>query len=225
MRTHILWDIDGTLIRNSRDGAAVYLDAFTRVVGTPPRRLITNPHGMTEGQLLAELLKLNEHPPTMIDDVLAELDLRAQALHDKGFVREPVVGGTHALLEVARHGWTNALLTGNGPLHSRIKLMAAGYSMDEFNWRDSFFGDRSPDRHHLTSLVAPTLGKGTHVIIGDTPNDGLAADSASLPFIAVATGAYTVSDLRHTNALLVVDNLETGIDELIGVIAELDQRG
>jgi phosphoglycolate phosphatase-like HAD superfamily hydrolase len=225
VKTHILWDIDGTLIHNSRDGATVYLDAFTRVTGAPPRRRITNPHGMTEGQLLAKLLELNGHPSTMLDDLLNELDGRTRAQHDSGFVREAVAGGPQALRHVSSRGWTNSLLTGNGPQHSRYKLLAAGYSIDDFNWQSSFFGDRSPDRHHLTSLVAPLLGEGTNVIIGDTPNDGLAADSAALPFIAVATGAYSVADLRDTNALLVVDNLETGIDDLLGTIAELTQRG
>lgn len=222
--THILWDIDGTLIRNSRDGATVYLEAFTRVVGVPPGRLITNPHGMTEGQLFAQLLELNGHSQAMLDDVLTELDVLTQAMHESGYVREAVAGGPRALHEVAQRGWTNALLTGNGPLHSRIKLAAAGYSVDEFNWQNSFFGDRSPDRHHLTSQVSSMPGDGIRVIIGDTPNDGLAADSASLPFIAVATGAYSVAALRDTSALLVVDDLETGLENVLDTIANLSQR-
>ena len=225
MRTHILWDIDGTLIRNSPDGATVYVDAFTRVTGGPPPRLIANPHGMTEGQLLAELLELNGHPTSMLDDVLTELDECTRSQHEQGFRREAVAGGSRALCEVTNRGWTNGLLTGNGPLHSRYKLLAAGYSAEDFSWETSFFGDRSPDRHHLTSLVAPRLGEGIHVIIGDTPNDGLAADSAALPFIAVATGAYSVTDLRSTHALLVVDDLVHGLDDVLGTIAELIQRG
>lgn len=224
MTTHILWDIDGTLIHNSRDGATVYVDAFTRVTGAPPQRRIASPHGMTEGQLLAELLQLNGHSPAMLDDLLTELDSRTQAQHDLGFTREAVAGGQRALREVSRHGWTNALLTGNGPQHSRFKLLAAGYSLNDFNWQNSFFGDRSPNRSHLTSLVAPLLGAGPHVIIGDTPNDGLAADSAQLPFIAVATGAFSVADLRNTNARLVISDLESGIDDVIGIIAELATR-
>ena len=225
METHILWDIDGTLIRNSPDGAAVYREAYTRVTGAAPRRTIQNPHGMTEGQLLAQLLELNGHPSSMLDAVLAELEDRIGALHDSGFTREAVAGGARALREVANRGWTNGLLTGNGPLHSRSKLVAAGYSIDDFSWETSFFGDRSPDRHHLTALVAPLLGAGTHVIIGDTPNDGLAANSANIPFIAVATGVYTVSDLRSTRALVVVEDLERGLEDVLGAISKLNQRG
>lgn len=225
MKTHILWDIDGTLIHNSREGAAVYTDAFTHVVGAPPQYFLETPHGMTENQLLAELLELNGKPHQMLDDVLAELEVRTKAMHERGFARFAVAGGPQALREVETRGWVNALLTGNGPQHSRYKLLAAGYSTDDFSWANSFFGDRSPNRSHLTALVAPRLGDGTHVIIGDTPNDGHAADSASLPFIAVATGAYSVAELRQTSALVVVEDLVGGLDDVLGTIAELTQRG
>lgn len=225
MTMHILWDIDGTLIHNSKDGAAVYLEAFTHVTGTEPQKFITNPHGQTEGQILTALLELNGHPATMLDDVLAELDARTQKLLETGYVRTAVVGGPDALRDVGGRGWTNALLTGNGPQHSRVKLTAAGYAEGDFNWTNSFFGDRSPDRHHLTSLVAPILGEQPSVIIGDTPNDGLAADSARIPFIAVATGAYSVGELRDTSALVVVEDLVAGRDDVLGTIAELAQRG
>lgn len=225
MKTHILWDIDGTLIRNSPEGVTVYFDAFSRAIGVAPRHLIANPHGMTEGQLLTELLEINNEPTTKLGDLLLELDVSTRAQHDQGFAREAVAGGAEALREMERRGWTNALLTGNGPLHSRYKLLAAGYSTDEFSWEKSFFGDRSPNRPHLTSLVIPRLGDGTHVIVGDTPNDGVAADAASLPFIAVATGAYSAAELRHTSALVVVDDLVGGLDEVLGTIAELSQRG
>lgn len=222
---HILWDIDGTLIHNSRDGAAVYLEAFTHVTGAAPHALITNPHGQTEAQILTALLELNGHPATMLDDVLTELDRRTHALHESGYVRTPVAGGPDALLAATRHGWANALLTGNGQQHSRVKLTAAGYAEEDFDWTNSFFGDRSPDRHHLTALVATVLGDQPRVIVGDTPNDGVAADSAGIPFIAVATGAYTVADLRDTSALVVVDDLVSGLDDVLGAIEELDKRG
>ncbi|WP_231595425.1 MULTISPECIES: HAD family hydrolase [unclassified Salinibacterium] len=222
---HILWDIDGTLIHNSTDGATVYLEAFTHVTGEAPRQFITNPHGQTEGQILAALLEINGHPAAMLDDVLTELDVRTAKLLETGYVRTAVPGGPAALLHAAGHGWTNALLTGNGPQHSRVKLTAAGYSEEDFDWTHSFFGDRSPDRHHLTSLVATMLGDRPSVIIGDTPNDGIAADSAQIPFIAVATGAYSVADLRDTSALVVVDDLVGGLEDVLGTIDELARRG
>jgi len=199
----------------------VYLDAFTRVTGAAPQRLILNPHGKTEGQILADLLELNGHPTRLLDDVLAELDVRTQALHENGYVRTAVAGGPTALRRAAELGWTNALLTGNGPQHSKIKLLAAGYNVEDFDWNNSFFGDRSPDRHHLTALVSPALGNQPAVIIGDTPNDGLAADSANIPFIAVATGAYGVAELRDTSALVVVDDLVAGLDEVLATIRDL----
>jgi len=222
---HILWDIDGTLIHNSKDGAAVYLETYTHVTGAAPEHFISNPHGQTEGQIFTTLLERNGHPVEMLDDILVELDIRTGKLREHGYLRSPVPGGVAAVQDVARRGWTNALLTGNGSQHSRVKLTAAGYAEDDFNWATSFFGDRSPDRHHLTSLVAPVLGDQPSVIIGDTPNDGLAADSARIPFIAVATGAYTVAELRDTSALVVVEDLASGRDAVLEMIGTLAQRG
>jgi len=222
---HILWDIDGTLIMNAPAGGTLYFDTVAHVAGAPLQHNIANPHGMTEGQLLSELITLNGHDLTILDDALSELEVRALAEYESGFIRKPVVGGFDALRKVEGQGWVNALLTGNGPLRSRYKVTAAGYTVDDFNWEKSFFGDRSPDRHHLTSLVAPVLGDEPSVIVGDTPNDGLAADSAGIPFIAVATGAYSVADLRETSARVVVDNLVNGLDDVLGTIDEINTRG
>ena len=69
-----------------------------------------------------------------------------------------------------------------------------------------------PTRHHLTAGARDDLVGHHAVIIGDTPNDGLAADSAGIPFVAVATGAYTASELRQTSAILVIDDFASGLD-------------
>lgn len=218
MSTYILWDIDGTLIYNNSNGGALYVDSIEHVTGKRPTERVPNPHGMTEGQLLAAILEVNGHDVGHIDAVLDRLDVLSLEAHEAGDVREPTVGAAEAIAEFASRGWINALLTGNGPRRARYKLVAAGYNADDFDWQHSYFGHQSSTRHHLTADARAGLDGLTAVIIGDTPKDGEAADTAGIPFIGVATGAYTADELRETSALVVVDDLASGLDAVIAAI-------
>jgi len=55
----------------------------------------------------------------------------------------------------------------------------------------------------------------------DTPRDDEAARAAGIPFIAVATGAFTVDELRQTEAILVVPDLVAGMDDVLAAVAAL----
>ena len=218
MSFYVLWDIDGTLIRNTASAGNLYLDSIEHVTGSRPTVPVAHPHGMTEGQLLTAILEGNGHRASRLGEVLDHLDILSLARHEAGDTREACIGVDAALTTVARRGWVNALLTGNGPRRARWKLLAAGIGADRFDWDHSFFGHRSPDRHHLTACAVRTLEGSGSIIVGDTPNDGLAADSAGIPFVAVATGTYTAVELRTTSALVVVDDLRSGLDEVVAQI-------
>lgn len=218
MSTFILWDIDGTLIRNTPQAGSLYLDSIEQVTGVRPTVRAANPHGMTEGQLLLEILEVNGLAAAHLPAILVRLDELSKAQHESGWVREACVGVPEALAAVAERGWTNALLTGNGPARARYKLLAAGVDVDLFDWDHSFFGAESPTRHHLTASARDALVGSDSFIVGDTPKDGEAADSAGIPFIAVATGAYTAAELHESSALVVLDDLVSGLDALLGAI-------
>lgn len=220
MSTHVLWDIDGTLIRNGATAGNLYLDSIEQVTGTRPTVRVSDPHGMTEGQLLAAILELNGLEAAAIGPVLTRLDELSLAQHEAGATRERCPGVLEALAAVSARGWVNALLTGNGPNRARYKVIAAGIDPDLFDWEHSAFGHLSPTRHDLTASARDILGDRQAVIIGDTVKDGEAADTAGLPFIAVATGAYTVQQLRETSAIVVVEDLEVGLDAVIEGIAQ-----
>lgn len=215
MSTYILWDIDGTLIYNTPTAGSLYLDAIEHVTGVRPSIPVENPHGMTEGQLLVALLEANDLDPARLGEVLYDLDVLSREQHERGLVRDACVGVDAALQAVSERGWTNALLTGNGPNRARYKLLAAGIDPALFDWAHSYFGHESPTRHHLTAGARSALGRNDAFIIGDTPNDGLAADSSNIPFVAVATGFYSADELRRTSAIVVVDDLETGLDDIL----------
>lgn len=219
MSTYILWDIDGTLILGNSRAGALYLDSIEQVTGVRPTVRVGDPHGMTEGQLLAEVLTVNGIDPAHVPRVLVRLDELSLAQHESGeYPREPAPGTAAAIAAFAERGWINALLTGNGPNRARYKVIAAGYDADAFDWEHSYFGHESPTRHHLTADAGAGLAGHHAVIIGDTPKDGEAADSAGFPFVAVATGSFTADELRATNAVLVIDNFGTGLDQAIAAI-------
>ncbi len=221
MSTFILWDIDGTLIYNTPSAGSLYIEAIEQVTGTRPTVPVPDPHGMTEGQLLAAILEVNSLDASLLGDVLFQLDVLSREQHERGHVRDACAGASEAIAAVAARGWTNALLTGNGPNRARYKLLAAGYDPEAFDWEHSYFGHESPTRHHLTAGARTALTGHDAIIIGDTPNDGLAADSAHIPFIAVATGIYSASELAATTARVVVESLASGLDEVIEAIAAL----
>lgn len=218
MSTFILWDIDGTLIYNTAQAGSLYLDSIEQVTGVRPTVRVTDPHGMTEGQLLTEILLANGLDAGRLPAVLVRLDELSRQQHESGWTREACAGASEAIAAIAGHGWTNGLLTGNGRNRARYKLLAAGIDVEQFDWEHSFFGAESPTRHHLTASVRKALGDSAAIIIGDTPKDGEAADSAGIPFIAVATGVYSAEELAETSALVVVPDLVSGLDAVIAAI-------
>ncbi|HQI66473.1 MAG TPA: HAD family hydrolase, partial [Rhodoglobus sp.] len=93
MSTYILWDIDGTLILGNSRAGALYLDSIEQVTGVRPTVRVSNPHGMTEGQLLAEVLEVNGIDAGLLPDVLVRLDELSLAQHESGeYPREAAPG-------------------------------------------------------------------------------------------------------------------------------------
>jgi len=218
--TYILWDIDGTLIYNNSSAGSLYLDSIEHVTGVRPTQRVADPHGMTEGQLLAAILHVNGQDSGHLPEILSRLDELSLGQHEAGHTREPAVGTAQAIAAFASRGWVNAILTGNGPTRARFKVLAAGYCAEDFDWQHSYFGHLSPTRHHLTADARDALGENHAIIIGDTPKDGEAADTAGIPFIAVATGTYSADELRKSSALVVIDDFESGLDAVIDAVVD-----
>ncbi|HWR84759.1 MAG TPA: HAD family hydrolase [Rhodoglobus sp.] len=220
MSTFVLWDIDGTLIENSPHSSDLYLDAIEHVTGVRPSADLPDREGMNDAQVVLAFLRADGLEETRLSEVLFDLDVLSREQHERGWDREACAGAESALTAVRERGWTNALLTGNGPDRARFKLLSAGYDPESFDWSHSYFGHESPTRHHVTAGAREPLTDHTVFVVGDAPNDARAADAAGLPFIAVATGMYSAEVLRNTSAVLVLDDLERGLDTLLATIAD-----
>jgi phosphoglycolate phosphatase-like HAD superfamily hydrolase len=105
-----------------------------------------------------------------------------------------------------------ALLTGNYEAAARLKL-------EYFDlWRyfhGGAFGDEAPDRnelvpravHRIASSGGPSIAARDAIVIGDTPLDVACAAAAGARSIAVATGSYSVEQLRDAGADIVFEDL------------------
>ena len=222
MTTTILWDVDGTLLLNSYSGGGeLYHTAIERTVGRELHPPLPRTHGKPDGLILSEILAHFGYDDSWHERARATLDELSIERHRSGDARETAPGVTDALRAVAARGWHNALLTGNSLVRARVKLEGAGLGPEWFDWERSFFGATARDRSEITRAAREALPGETLVIIGDTPRDDEAAVAAGLPFIGVATGVFTVDDLRETGAVLVVVDLAESLDAVLAAIESL----
>ena len=217
---YILWDVDGTLVFNGKDAGNLYHQAVELTIGHKLANPLPNMHGKTDGRVLTETLAAHGLDSGLHATASAHLDALSLARHEAGSHRQLCPGVPEILQATDAAGWTNALLTGNSANRSRYKLTGAGLDPALFDWNASYFGNITPVRSDLTVQARAELD-GALVIIGDTPRDDDAAVTAGIPFIAVATGAFSADELRATGAILVVDDLESGRDAVLAALASL----
>jgi phosphoglycolate phosphatase len=218
---YVLWDVDGTLVKNGARASRLYDEAIEAVTGFVPDSPGQGEHGKTDGQIIAERLAqygLDADLHSAIGTKLDELSIEA---YSGEYRREVAPGVPEALAAVRDAGWVNAILTGNSVARARVKVEGAGLDVDAFDWSHSFFGDQARQRSEVTAAAVAQLD-GSSVIIGDTPSDDVAAQAAGIPFIAVATGVFPAEELGTTGALVVLDDLASGLDTLLSTLAVLN---
>ena len=219
--TYLLWDVDGTLVRNGADAGNMYHDAVELAAGHPIGARLPNSHGKTDALVLQEQLAAHGLAPELHGGAVQHLDELSRLRHERGHHRELCPGVAEALAATAARGWVNCLLTGNSASRSRYKVTGAGLAAELFDWDHSWFGSLTPVRSDLTVQARRKLADDVLVVIGDTPGDDVAAAVAGIPFIAVATGVYLAEDLRETGAILVIDDLATGLEVLLATVSAL----
>jgi phosphoglycolate phosphatase len=113
----------------------------------------------------------------------------------------------------SRSDVTLGLVTGNYTAAIPIKFKAVG--LDPAWFPIHAFGDEAPDRPAMVRLAVDRyhekhnhqIGNHDVIIIGDTPNDIHCAHANGCLCLAVATGLYTMDDLRQAGADAVVPDL------------------
>jgi phosphoglycolate phosphatase-like HAD superfamily hydrolase len=214
----VLFDIDGTLLWTDGAGRRAVYRALEEVFGqTGPEHHEFD--GKTDPQIVRELMQKGGVPDETIDELLpVALERYVKYLH--GELRgEDHLGKTYPgiteLLDALeeRDDVLLGLLTGNVHEGAAAKLAAVGIERDRF--KVGAFGSDHHSRPELPAIARAQaeelLGHEVPghdvVVIGDTPADMRCGNGIGARAIGVATGRYTVDDLRACSAAAVFQDL------------------
>ena len=212
----LLFDIDGTLISTGGAGAASWRLAFDELYGIPADIGKFTDAGMTDSQVARRTFEaVVGHAPSRKElSVLLERRLNHlyETVADSTGYR--VLPGVEKLLpRLLERGYLLGLVTGNGEAAAHIKLHRA-----RLNRFFSFggYGSDSDDRSELTKRALERAGlvfgepidPKQCLAVGDTPLDVAAAHGARIECVGVASGHFSVEQLREAGADYVLGSLE-----------------
>lgn len=230
MRHLVLLDIDGTILHSSGAGRAAMEHALAETFGTPGDPSLRY-DGKTDRQIVREAMRAagfsDSDIDARMDDVVsryvANLPARL-AEPERGVAMFP---GVAALIDAVhqRDDSVLGLLTGNVEEGARLKLASVGLDFERF--RVNAFGSDSEIRGELPAIAhrrmqdvfGVVLEGRDVVVIGDTPADIACGRSLGARAIAVATGWYSVEDLRAHNPHAVFADL-SDTDAVMAAIIE-----
>ncbi len=219
----VLFDIDGTLVQTSRAGVRGMNAAFAELYDRADALQGVPIAGRTDRAIVSDALRAAGREPTA-EAIAALRD--AYVRHLAIEIRQPatsafgVLPGVMALLDqlaTMRPEMPVGLLTGNFEQGAAVKLTHFGL------WRRfpfGAFGDDHLDRRDLVPVACQRcreagleVAPAGMIIIGDTPLDIDCAHAHGATAVAVATGLYSVADLRAAGADLVIETLEAVADD------------
>ena len=224
----VLFDIDGTILLTEGASKRALHRALIEVFGA------TGPDdhafgGKTDPQIVRELMRVVGHGDDHIDARMTELlDRYVVYLQEElqiGADGIRVMPGVRELLDALdeREDAIVGLLTGNLEEGARAKLSSAGIDPDRFVI--GAFGSDHEERGQLPAVAQrrtreqlgiEVVGEDV-IVIGDTPADIHCGREVGARAIAVATGHYTMAELReHMPAALFADLSRT--DEVVRAI-------
>ncbi len=207
IKTKLIWDIDGTLLRTNGAAAIPFAEAvseFARIPVFIDRKSLS---GFTDYEIAMHLLQLHDIP-FEIKDITQILSKYVQNLPlSLNQVGVDLINSVNQVLETLTKLPNVELLIGTGNCldGARTKLQHVGldrffldchlYCSTENLW------NRDLVIHKVASSLLPNeLG----IVIGDSPRDISSAKNAGLSVIAVSTGAHSYEELEdhHPTAIL-----------------------
>jgi len=217
----LLFDVDATLILTGGAGVRALNRAFKRVFNLESALDNVVLHGRTDPAIIREVFQKrleNAFPPD--PEIARILEAYVDFLHEE--IQQSdyrVLPGIIEILEEmsARSDVLMGLATGNVESGARIKLRRGNLN------RFFSFGGYGSDSENRTALVRRAAEKAAAqrgvpidvdsvFVIGDTPRDIEAGRSAGFKTVGVATGQYTVDQLREAGADTAISNFRDDRD-------------
>jgi phosphoglycolate phosphatase-like HAD superfamily hydrolase len=214
----VLFDIDGTILVTGGAGGVAWQRAFEELHGAEANVAEHTDAGMTDPEIAAIIFRevigregTQEERSKAIGCYLKHLP---DAVAESDGYR--VMPGVEELLpRLIEDGVLLGLVTGNIEAAAHIKLARA-----RLNRFFSFggYGSDSADRTEVTraalsrgGLVSGgTLADGACIAIGDTPRDVGAGHGAGIEVVGVATGSFSVEQLREAGADWALSSVASG---------------
>ena len=219
----MLFDIDGTLVQGAKSHYQAYIEAVKKFYGMEDYVHSVNAAGKSDKLILREILTLGGLTTEEIQkDFQNCLDFMTDYyLKNVQYEDIHVFDGTIELLEeLKRKNVLLGLVTGNLEPIAYAKLGKAGLdTYFSFGGFGSDNADRSLMVKKALSIAKNQRGfKGDKIfVVGDTPRDVEAAQAYNLKIIAVATGMYSVKELRDCGADYVIENFKN-LDKILEIL-------
>jgi phosphoglycolate phosphatase len=215
----VLFDIDGTLISTGGASNRAWKRAFKELQGVDVDVPAVTGKGVPDpavGRVVFEKAVGREPTEEEAEALMRRrLDhLSEEVENSPGFV---VKDGVEELLErLIDEGVLLGLTTGNVEEAAHIKLARA--NLNRF-FSFGGYGSDSPDRTDLTKkaleraevVSGRSLDPVNCFSCGDTPRDVEAGHGAGIRVVGVATGEYTVEELREAGADAVISSFREGL--------------
>jgi phosphoglycolate phosphatase-like HAD superfamily hydrolase len=214
----VLFDIDGTILVTGGAGSIAWQRAFEELHGVEANVGERTDAGMTDPEIAAivfrEAIGHEGTPEERARAIGCYLKHLPDAVAESDGYR--VMPGIEELLDrLIDSGHLLGLVTGNIEAAAHIKL-----SRVRLNRFFSFggYGSDSADRTEVTrtaltrgELVSGgTLADGASIAVGDTPRDVDAGHGAGIRVVGVATGRYSVDELKQAGADWALASVEAG---------------
>jgi len=212
----VLFDIDGTLLTTGAAGADAMRYAFADLCGIADGFTGIEMSGKTDAAILLEALMQHQVDETTVsvevfyERYIPHLRLTLQELHRP----RRLMPGFPALLEelAEQPDIVLGLLTGNFAMGAQLKLESFGIW---HYFRLGAYGSDHVDRNALVpialqrtqALLGHTIPVQQTFVIGDTPRDIACAHAHGARAVAVATGGYSLAELRRYEPEHAFENL------------------
>jgi phosphoglycolate phosphatase len=240
MRKLVLFDIDGTLVLTGGAGIRAMNRACEELVGHPHALEGIPVAGRTDRIILTDVVARLGHAldggllerlrEGYISNLREEIERPGrtqsfESLGPRGGVKA-VMPGIRELLHVLerRDDVFLGLLTGNFEAGARIKL--EHFDLWRY-FRCGAYGDDAADRNELVPFALerarrcglPDIAPDHILVVGDTPHDIACARAVGATPVGVATGGFSVEQLRDSGAEIVFPDLSK-TSEFLNLLGE-----